>query len=280
MRPFHYGYDYIDGSNATVVTFTANFGYGPGRLATAIMRHGTAGGGETHDRIDTPNQSFEKLTAEIDANTASNNRRKTLWQLKNPPSGLVPITFEFSAQATQYSLSLIFTKNASHVDEDTITFIEQQNGQTQTVDIKPRRPHSLLYVSPMTTSFSSDPFSPIGRVIEIADSDDEGVTNHSFAVGWVEPNSVRTQTYGFTADEIVDYSVLAFEVLSPAAPVSPLYPYTILQTSSTSLFATGDQTITDVVNESDAASPLSTSVDDDPASPDDNDWVNNAVDVT
>lgn len=49
--------------------------------------------------------------------------------------------------------------------------------------------------------------------------------------------------------------------------------------SSTSLFATGDGTIADVVDEADAATGLFDSVDDDPASPDDNDWVNNAVDV-
>lgn len=43
------------------------------------------------------------------------------------------------------------------------------------------------------------------------------------------------------------------------------------------LFATADGTITDVVNELDAASPLWSSIDDDPATPTDTDWVNNAI---
>ncbi len=46
---------------------------------------------------------------------------------------------------------------------------------------------------------------------------------------------------------------------------------------SVSLFATADGTIVDVVNEADAASPLWSSVDDDPNSPTDTDWVNNAI---
>lgn len=50
-------------------------------------------------------------------------------------------------------------------------------------------------------------------------------------------------------------------------------------TSSTSLLATGDGTITDVVDEADAGTGLFDSVDDDPVSPDDADWVNNAIDV-
>ncbi len=44
------------------------------------------------------------------------------------------------------------------------------------------------------------------------------------------------------------------------------------------LFATADGTITDVVNEADASSPLWSSIDDDPASPTDTDWINNAID--
>jgi hypothetical protein len=44
------------------------------------------------------------------------------------------------------------------------------------------------------------------------------------------------------------------------------------------LFATGDGTITDVVNELDAASPLWSSIDDDPATPTDSDWINNTED--
>lgn len=46
---------------------------------------------------------------------------------------------------------------------------------------------------------------------------------------------------------------------------------------SVTLYATGDGTITDVVNELDAASPLWSSIDDDPASFDDDDWINNAI---
>lgn len=49
---------------------------------------------------------------------------------------------------------------------------------------------------------------------------------------------------------------------------------------SASLLATGDGTVVDVVNENDTAADLHLSVDDDPASPNDADWVNNAVDVT
>jgi len=45
----------------------------------------------------------------------------------------------------------------------------------------------------------------------------------------------------------------------------------------TSLFATSTQTIVDVVDETDATSDLHLSVDDDPASPNDADWVNNAI---
>lgn len=45
------------------------------------------------------------------------------------------------------------------------------------------------------------------------------------------------------------------------------------------LLATGTQTIVDVVNEADNTTDLHLSVDDDPATPDDGDWVNNAVDV-
>ena len=45
--------------------------------------------------------------------------------------------------------------------------------------------------------------------------------------------------------------------------------------SSTNLYATGTQTIVDVVNESDNTTSLHISVDDDPDSPSDTDWVNN-----
>ncbi len=43
------------------------------------------------------------------------------------------------------------------------------------------------------------------------------------------------------------------------------------------LYATSDGTVADVVNELDAASPLWSSIDDDPATPTDGDWINNAI---
>lgn len=73
----------------------------------------------------------------------------------------------------------------------------------------------------------------------------------------------------FTQDTSVRGWVVATVAVRPASALS-----------STSLLATGDGTIVDVVNENDAASPLFSSVDDDPSSPNDADWVNNAVDVT
>jgi hypothetical protein len=65
-----------------------------------------------------------------------------------------------------------------------------------------------------------------------------------------------------------------FGLIRPAPwPVFPARPSGLI----VSLYATGDGTITDVVNELDAASPLWSSIDDDPDSPDDDDWVNNAI---
>jgi hypothetical protein len=45
-----------------------------------------------------------------------------------------------------------------------------------------------------------------------------------------------------------------------------------------SLYPTGDDTATSVENELNAASPLAASIDDDPATPTDTDWINNALD--
>ncbi len=56
---------------------------------------------------------------------------------------------------------------------------------------------------------------------------------------------------------------------------APLFPSGL----TVDLFATADGSIVDVVNELDAASPLWSSVDDDPDTPTDTDWINNAVDV-
>ncbi len=58
-----------------------------------------------------------------------------------------------------------------------------------------------------------------------------------------------------------------------------MYPGLLFYTGAltVTLYATSDGTITDVVNELDAASPLWSSIDDDPASPTDSDWVNNAI---
>jgi hypothetical protein len=50
-------------------------------------------------------------------------------------------------------------------------------------------------------------------------------------------------------------------------------------TDTVSLYATGDQGATDVVNEADASSPLFSSIDDDPATPNDADWINNTDDA-
>lgn len=49
--------------------------------------------------------------------------------------------------------------------------------------------------------------------------------------------------------------------------------------SSTSLYATGDQTIADVVDEADGTTDIYTSIDDDPDSPTDTDWINNTDDA-
>lgn len=81
-------------------------------------------------------------------------------------------------------------------------------------------------------------------------------------------------------DRALSESEMQLLASDPFALSRPNWDYLSTAFSSTSLFATGDGTIVDVVNENDAATPLSPSIDDDPASPDDNDWVNNAVDVT
>ena len=59
-----------------------------------------------------------------------------------------------------------------------------------------------------------------------------------------------------------------------------MYPGLLFYTGglTVTLFATADGTIVDVVNETDAASPLWSSIDDDPATPTDTDWVNNNID--
>jgi len=49
--------------------------------------------------------------------------------------------------------------------------------------------------------------------------------------------------------------------------------------SMVNLYATLDGTVSNVVNELDASSPLWSSINDDPSTPTDSDWVNNAVEV-
>ena len=61
-------------------------------------------------------------------------------------------------------------------------------------------------------------------------------------------------------------------------PFGPIRPAPIFGGLTVTLFATADGSITDVVNEADAASPLWSSIDDDPATPTDTDWINNAID--
>ena len=64
-----------------------------------------------------------------------------------------------------------------------------------------------------------------------------------------------------------------------ADPFGPIRPALFIDAALTvTLFATADGTIIDVVNEADNATPLWSSIDDDPASPTDTDWINNAID--
>ncbi len=59
-----------------------------------------------------------------------------------------------------------------------------------------------------------------------------------------------------------------------------MYPGLLFYTGglTVTLFATADGTITSVVDETDGTTDIWQSIDDDPASPTDTDWINNAID--
>ena len=61
-----------------------------------------------------------------------------------------------------------------------------------------------------------------------------------------------------------------------------MYPGLLFYTGglTVTLFATADGTITSVVDETDGTTDIWQSIDDDPASPTDTDWINNAIDPT
>ena len=68
--------------------------------------------------------------------------------------------------------------------------------------------------------------------------------------------------------------------VDPFGMFRPNWGYLAQAGSLASLYANADGTINNLVNEVDATSPLWSSIDDDPDSPTDADWVNNAVSVT
>lgn len=88
-----------------------------------------------------------------------------------------------------------------------------------------------------------------------------------------------TNRQGSEPDSRQDFSVTVTGETRPTTGVDIGADQFISAFSTTTAFATGDQTIADVVNEADGASPLWSSIDDDPDSPTDSDWVNNAVNV-
>ncbi len=94
----------------------------------------------------------------------------------------------------------------------------------------------------------------------------------------------QTDSLGLGVNTVIAYvwdRVLSDEDLARlhADPFGPVRPAPLFPSGLTvTLFATADGSITDVVNEADAASPLWSSIDDDPATPTDTDWVNNNID--
>ncbi len=95
------------------------------------------------------------------------------------------------------------------------------------------------------------------------------------------PGSTDGGRFNFAGGYIWDRRLTDTEVQRLLADFwGPLQPATVQQVNPVaSLLATGTQTIADVVNENDNTTDLHLSVDDDPASPSDSDWVNNEVEV-
>jgi hypothetical protein len=95
----------------------------------------------------------------------------------------------------------------------------------------------------------------------------------------VQPLTVSTFTRTHTADALIDQQGTRSHFADSLIRASLLGTHTtdtLVEGKTASLYATGDGTKTDVVNENDATTDLWQSIDDDPASPSDSDWVNNA----
>ena len=114
-------------------------------------------------------------------------------------------------------------------------------------------------------------------------------TNSGFKEEWVShtlvmrPAVASTETVTHTTDAIIYQPGQAFHTtdatIQDTATVDHDTDAVVILIGTASLYATGDQGFTDVVNENDTTTNLYQSVDDDPDSPSDSDWINNS-DVT
>ncbi len=263
--PTHLSIDQNEGTNTDVYSFATDLGSAADRVALIVVRCGLASGPVTHNTPTVGGSNATQVGTILDFNASTDNRRLTVWKFLDPPSGSTTIAGGFSTTVSQYSVSVIVAQDAD--DATLLSELDQQTGTVATQDVTAGDADSLIYATVAHNTFNADPYSP-NNVTEIEDSENFSSTNHSFASGHADATG-SLQTVGFTADSSADFCISVVEVTPVAA-----------STQSTSLLATGTQTTTDVVDETDATTDLHLSVDDDPASPDDNDWVNNAVDVT
>jgi hypothetical protein len=138
------------------------------------------------------------------------------------------------------------------------------------------------------TVFETDGFQPVlEATIGTVGNSISWTSGNALAVGG--KNGVETDTGRNHQGTIVitgmwtrALSIVELQTLvaDPFALIRPNWDYLTTAFSSASLLATATHTVADVVNELDNTTDLHLSVDDDPAAPDDDNWVNNAVDVT
>lgn len=222
--PTHISRQTFDGTNLTSISHDVTVDGSADRLLI-FVRHGQATAGITHGQVTVEGEDATQIGSLIDITTTTSFRRKTAWYIDNPTTGAgVTIAMAFSAQVAQYSLTVIQMSGAAGSPVDNFTADPANATSTEhDIAITPDNADSLLYISVMTSSGGTDPFTPVETTdTEIEDSGtDAATTNHEFASGYGDVVSAGVaQTLGLDSNSTSEWG--GFVVEMKATPLGKI----------------------------------------------------------